>query len=86
MFNCDLNVKVLVGALNQENALVGAFSVVDGCEICELRECLFRALATRIKTDMQTLGTMILYLIPRDSSFFLKNNNLNLSICADLLL
>ena len=28
----DLNVKVLVGALNQENALVGAFSMVDGCE------------------------------------------------------
>ena len=32
VFNCDLNVKVLVGALNQENALVGAFSIVDGCE------------------------------------------------------
>ena len=32
VFNCDLNVKVLVGALNQENVLVGAFSMVDGCE------------------------------------------------------
>ena len=32
VFNCDLNVKVLVGALNQENALVWAFSMVDGYE------------------------------------------------------
>ena len=31
--NCVLNLKALVGALKQEKALVGAFSLLSDCEI-----------------------------------------------------
>ena len=47
----ELNVKALVGAFNQEKALVGAFSVITN-----LRMDIFQALETRHYTDY-TLGT-----------------------------
>ena len=45
--HCVLNVKVLVGAFNQEKALVGVFSM-----IVKLHEGSFQALMKTVAMDM----------------------------------